>query len=136
MAGSKSNYLENALLNGVLGGPAFSLPSTVYAGLYTTAPSDGSPGVECSGSNYSRAAVPNDETHWPAAVGGVKHNGLDIIFPVATGSMGAVVGVGIFDAPSGGNLLYYAEIAPENQKTYATNDVPVIPAGAITITED
>jgi hypothetical protein len=136
MAGSKSNYLEGALLDHTLGGPNYARPASVFAALFTVAPGEGSAGTEFAGSNYSRAEIPNDASNWPAAVGGVKQNGLPVTFPVLTGTIGPVVGVALFDAATGGNMLYYADLAPENQKTFGTNDVPFLPAGAFTITED
>ena len=78
MAGGKSAYLQNALVNGVLGGSAFSLPSTVYICLSTAAwsvASTGSAMSEATGAGYSRLAVTNNSTNWPAASGGIKGNG-------------------------------------------------------------
>lgn len=136
MAGSKTNYLEDKLLDHVLGGGDYTRPATVYFALFTVAPGESGGGTECSGGGYARVAVTNDATNWPAASGGSKSNGLVVSFPVLTGSIGTVAGFGIFDASSGGNLLYYYEIPSGDQKSYDANDVPVIPVGAITITED
>jgi hypothetical protein len=45
-----------------------------------------------------------------------------------------VTHVGIYDAPTGGNLLYYSNLA--SAKTLAPNDVLSFAPGAITITLD
>lgn len=86
MAGSFSNYLENALLDHALGGGNYTRPATVYIALFTVAPSDAGGGTEVSGNNYSRAAVTNDATNFPAASGGAKSNGVAITFATPSGS--------------------------------------------------
>jgi len=88
MAGSKSNYLENKVLDHVLGGGDYTRPATVYVALYTVAPSDTGGGTEVTGGSYARAAVTNNSTNWPAASGGEKSNGTEITFETATASWG------------------------------------------------
>lgn len=134
MAGGKSDFLENELLDHVLGNAAYSAPSPVFVGLFTATPSDTGGGTEVSGSNYSRASVTNNATNFPAASGGLKSNGTDITFPVPSGSWGTIVAFGIFDASSGGNLLYWGPITP-NQAVVANATVKIL-AGALDITED
>ena len=57
MAGSASNYLENKLIDHSLGTTTFTKPTTVYAALYTVAPSDSSAGTEVTGGSYARQAI-------------------------------------------------------------------------------
>lgn len=134
MPGSKSDYLENKLLDLVLGAAAFSAPGTVYLALYTAAPTDAGGGTEVSGGSYARAAVTNNATNWPAASAGSKSNGAAISFTPATASWGTVVAVGIFDAPSAGNLLYWADLT--TSKAIGAGDTARFPAGSIVVTED
>lgn len=134
MAGSKSDYLENALLDHVLGGGDFSRPGTVYIALFTSAPTDSGGGTEVSGGGYSRKAVTNDATNWPSASGGSKSNGEDITFTQASGDWGTVVAFGIFDAESDGNLLYWGDLT--TSKDINSGDTAKFAAGSITITED
>src|SRR3972149_591973 len=75
MAGSKSDFLENELLDHVLGNAAYAAPATVYFGLYSVGPSDVGGGTELTGSGYARIAVTNNATNFPAASGGAKSNG-------------------------------------------------------------
>src|SRR3989304_5914505 len=75
MAGSKSDFLENELLDHVLGNAAYAAPATVYFGLYSVGPSDVGGGTELTGSGYARIAVTNNATNYPAASGGAKSNG-------------------------------------------------------------
>lgn len=107
--GSKSDYLEAAVLN-ILGGTTPTVPATVYVALFTTLPSDSGGGVEVSGGGYARVAVTNNSTNFPAASGGSKSNGTLIDFGTATLDWGDVIGWGIFDAASSGNLLWWGQL--------------------------
>lgn len=131
---SKSNYLENALLDHMLGGPDYTRPATVYFALYTTGPTDAGGGTEVSGGNYSRVAVTNNATNFPAASGGSKSNGTAIIFPTPSGSWGTVTHWGVFDASSGGNLLRYGALTVT--KTVDPGDQVSFPPGDLVCTED
>lgn len=131
---SKSNYLENALLDHQLGGPDYVRPATVYFALYTVAPTDAGGGTEVSGGNYSRPAVTNNVTNFPAASGGLKSNGTAISFPVPSSSWGLVTHFGIFDAPTGGNLLRWGPLT--QPKTIDPGDLVNFPPGELDCSED
>lgn len=133
MAGSKSDYLENKMLDLVLGGQAYTPPASLYFGLFTASPSDAGGGTEVSGNGYARVAVTNNLTNFPAASGGSKQNAAAVTWPTATGSWGVVVAVGIYDASSAGNLLYWTTIS---SKTVDSNDTVSIPVNNLTVTED
>lgn len=45
MAGSKSDYFENALLDYVFRGVSLGLGGSLYVALYTVAPTDSTPGT-------------------------------------------------------------------------------------------
>ncbi|MGC9361097.1 MAG: phage tail fiber protein [Anaerolineae bacterium] len=134
MAGSKSDYLENELLDHVLGGADYTRPATVYVALFTVAPSDTGGGTEVTGGSYARAEVTNNATNWPAASGGVKSNGVDITFPEATADWGTVVAFAIFDAATAGNMLYWGDLTAS--KTINSGDTAKFNAGELSITED
>lgn len=134
MAGSKSDYLEAKVLDHVLGGPDYTRPATIYVALYTTAPTDAGGGVEVSGGSYSRVAVTNNSTNWPATSGGTKSNGTSITFPTATASWGTVQAVGLLDAATGGNLLFWATLG--TPKSIGAGDTASFAAGALVLTED
>lgn len=142
MAGSKSNYLENKVLDHVLGGGDYTRPGSVYLALFTARGTDAdtedgiissSSLVEVSGGSYARLEVANDVTHFPAAVAGVKTNGTQIVFAQATASWGTVIAVGIYDALAG-NLLYWADL--DAPKLVSTDDIVVFDANSLTFTED
>lgn len=134
MAGSKSDYLENKLLDHVLGGGDYSRPATVYVALYTAAPTDAGGGTEVSGGSYARVAVTNNATNFPTASGGAKSNGTEITFPEATADWGTVVAFGILDAETAGNLLYWADLT--TSKTINSGDTAKFAVGDLDITED
>lgn len=121
-----SDYLESAWLNMLAQGQSFTPPAT-HVALFTTAPSDSGGGTEVSGGDYARQQVNQDgatQPYWnaPTDDGGpqvIDNNG-EIAFPQATADWGEVVAVGIYDAATGGNLLYYGTLA--SSKTVTTND--------------
>jgi hypothetical protein len=136
MAGSKTDYLENAVLNGVLGGPQYTLPATVYIALSTAAYSDAATGsamTEVAGNAYARIAVTNNATNWPLASGGSKSNGVVLTFPAATGTWGTITSFYICDATSAGNALYGGDLT--TARSVLTGDTASFAQSAITVTE-
>jgi hypothetical protein len=122
-----SNYLENALINAVLRNIPYTSPAAVYLALYTSDPTDANTGTEVTGGSYQRQQItfgaPND---------GMVSNSNEILFPVATANWGTVTHIGILDAATGGNLLFYGAVT--TPKTISTNDQLKINAGDISIT--
>lgn len=104
-----SDYTEKKILDLIFGNTAYSIPATLYIGLFTVTPADdGTGGTEVTGGSYARVALTNNTTNFPNATGGdpsTKSNGIAVTFPAATANWGTVVGVGIFDASTSGNLL-------------------------------
>jgi len=133
MAGSMSDYLENEILDHILGGADYARPATVYVALYTVAPTDAGGGTEVTGGSYARVAVTNNATNWPAAASGAKANGTAFAFPTATASWGTVVAFGIFDAATVGNLLYWGDLTVS--KVVGSGDTASFAIGDIDITQ-
>lgn len=134
MAGSFSDYLEDALLDHVLGGGDYTRPGTVYVALYTSAPTDSGGGTEVTGGSYARVAVTNNGTNWPSASGGAKSNGTAITFPTATASWGEIFAFGILDDPSAGNLLAWGDLSAS--KTVGDGDTAEFAIGDLDLTLD
>jgi len=130
---SKSTYLANTVLDLLLGGSAFSAPTTLYAALFTAMPSASGGGTEVSGTGYARAAVANTPANWPAAAAGAKSNGTAISFGTSGGSWGVVVGMALYDAATGGNLLYFLTLTIP--VTISANEAVQIPAGSFVVRE-
>lgn len=129
-----SDYLENKVLDHILGGADYTRPANVYYALYTAGPTDAGGGTQVTGNNYARVEVANNSTNFPASSSGQKQNGAIITFPTATGAWGTVSHVGIFDAASGGNLLMHAALS--STKVIENGDTPSWPVGALTFTLD
>jgi hypothetical protein len=103
-----TTYFSNSLLNYVFGasGSTVNQP-TMYLAAFAVLPGRIDPGREldaATNSGYSRAWI-NPNVGASAGHVNVGHNGFD----PATGNWEPVVGFGIFDLETGGNLLWYAE---------------------------
>lgn len=125
---AKSTYLENAVLNHFLRNSSTSSPTTVYVGLYTVTPTDAGGGTEVTGGSYARQAVT-----FAAPVSGVCSNTGAVTYPTATAGWGTVVAMGIFDASSAGNLLYYGALT--TSKVIDIGDQISFANAAISVTE-
>ncbi len=137
MAGSFADYLENKLLDHAFGGPDYTRPVTVYAALYTAAPSDTGGGTEVgtgTWTNYARIAITNNATNFPAAAAGAKSNGTAISWPAATASGAvSVVAAAILDASTAGNFMAWADLTT-SPKVVNNGDTPSFAAGDLDLT--
>ena len=127
MAGSASNYLENKLIDHSLGTTTFTKPTTVYAALYTVAPSDTGGGTEVTGGSYARQTIT-----FSAASSGSTSNNTNVDFntmPAAT-----VVAVAVLDAVTAGNLLYWGTLT--TNRTVTAGDSIRIASGALVVSLD
>ena len=108
-----TDYLEQAILNHIFRGSAFSAPSTLYVALHTVDPTDSTTGTEVSGGAYARVAVTCNTTNWsaPGAAGSIN-NAQPISWAQATANWGTVGAVSFWDASSGGNMLLWLDISP------------------------
>ena len=103
---SASDYLEVKLLDLVFNGTTYTPPSNVFVGIFTSAPTDAGGGTQVGDRQAASFA---------AASGRTAATDADLTFPAVTGEVGWV---GIFDAATGGNLLFWGAV-----------DTPVDPAG-------
>jgi len=129
VADAKTTYLSNAMLNAVLRNVAFTSPATVYAGLHTAqANPEAGTVTEVVGGSYGRQAVT-----FGAPSSGISSNTADVVFAIASAPWGTIMGGGIYDAATVGNLLYYGTLAVA--KVVNTNDQFKFLAGSITAQE-
>lgn len=132
-----SQYLENARLNWLKGTAFPAAPATMYIALYTVAPSDSGGGTEVSGGAYARASIAS--TGWGAISGGgtspeqISNSGV-VSFPTPTASWGTVVAFAIFDAATGGNMLYWNTFT--SSTTINAGASVSFGAGSLTVMED
>jgi hypothetical protein len=136
MASGKSDYLENGLLNHIFNGASMTSPgATLYVSAHTAAVADDGSGAEVStsGTAYAREAVTKNTTNFPTTSTGTISNGTAITFDVATGNWGTVTSIGIWDAITAGNLLYWGDLTAS--QTVNTGNQFSIPAGDLDISE-
>lgn len=134
---SLSNYTENELLDHLLGKGTrdFSSPTTLAVALFTAltgteSTTDEPTFTEVSGNGYARTAV----TFGAASLGSAS-NSADVTFPTANGGdFGTITHIGVYDATSGGNLLFYGALTVS--KTVQDGDTFEIKASNLTVTLD
>jgi len=128
-----STYLENKILDEVFGKTDYVAPTTLYLALSTTTPTKANTNVtEPTGGGYSRYAITNNVTNFPAASGSSKANGAVFNFPEATGAWGTVTNWVVYDASTGGNLICFGNIT--TPKSIDVGDTPSFNTGTLTIT--
>lgn len=137
MAGNASTYLQAARQNWYKGTTYPAAPTNVYVALFTAMPTQaGAGGTEVSGTGYARQAI-SAASGWGAISGGTTGpwsiaNAGTTNFGNAGSAWGTVLGFGIYDASTSGNLLYVANFG---SSVIISNGAPVsFAAGAITIT--
>ena len=97
----KSDFHKNQIVN-YLRGTNLTAPANVYVALSTTPIADDGTGItEPVGNGYARTIVVFDA---PAL--GISVNQL-VTFPQASGSWGTLTHFALFDAVTGGNMLYH-----------------------------
>lgn len=116
-----TTYLANKILDGVLRGSAnWVRTSNLHFALFTERPTAAGGGTEVSGGSYARvlvtatAAAGNFEmtlgANNSATAGNHLFNAKVISWPRPTLAWGEIVSYGIYDASSGGNLLWYDDL--------------------------
>ena len=134
--GIQSNYLEASIADAILSrSTSIPAPATLYFALFTAMPDEnGLNGQEVpinTTTGYQRRAVTNSEEEFPAvsdystseALKGVKYNvskANSIAFLPALSDWGDIVGFGIYDASTGGNLLISSPL--DTARTVVRND--------------
>ena len=126
---SKTDFLEDSMLNHVLRNTAYTPASTIYVALFTATPGEAGGGSEVTGNNYARKAVT-----FGAPSAGTITNSADVVFDQASGSWGTISYFALFDALTNGNMLYYGALT--SSKTINSGDQLKFAAGGITVTED
>ncbi len=126
----KTTYACDNVINVLLRNTPFTPPVQVHCGLFLVAPTDPDDGgTEVSGNGYARQVV-----SFGVPASGSSSNLADVVFPVnIVADWGTVVAFGIFDASSGGNLLYYANLS--SSRDVVVNDQMRFPTGQLVAEE-
>ncbi len=120
---SLTNYGENRILG------LYSGDGKHYLALFTAAPGEAGGGTEVSGGAYAR-----QEVTFAAASNGSMKNNAAIEFPTATANWGTAVAWGLYDAATGGNLVWYGAI--DTPKDLLAGDIYRINTGNLTLKMD
>jgi hypothetical protein len=123
-----SDYLEVALLNATLNGVAFTAVNNPYVSLHTADPTDAGTGTEVSGGSYARTTA---SFATASGTSGLVATDADVTFPTATATWGTVGWIGLWDAASGGNMLYHTAL--DASKTIDSGDIFKITTGNLTV---
>lgn len=140
----KSDYLATAVLRHLARNTGLAVPATVYVSLHTATLNKNGTGAEVSGGGYARVACSTGASGTgsgavfgaPAANGANQRvsNASAITFPSPTANWGTVTDFGIWDAASGGNLLYAGTLA--TSRTINNGDqAPAFAIGSLTVDE-
>ncbi len=123
-----SDYLENEILDHILGTGAFTMP-TVYLALFTSDPGEapGSPSGEVVGSGYARQACA-----FGAAASGQASNSAQEQFTASGGDWGAITHWALYDAVADGNMLVYGAL--DTSRTINDGDTLQVDAAGLVVT--
>ncbi len=128
MALQKTNFLEDEIVDHILGTGSFTSPAAVYLALFSVAPGEAGGGTELTGNGYARQAIEFD-----ASSGGIGSNTNTETFTAAGGAWLAIVGHAIMDALTVGNMLYFEDSV--SGPTLADTDKYEFDPGDITVQE-
>jgi hypothetical protein len=108
-----SDYLEGQIRAHIFRTASFTKPTALYIGLFTGAPSDSGGGTEVTGGSYARVQRDPLDANWTAtsSTDGITTNAAAITFAEPTANWGTVSHFAIFDASSGGNMLFHGELS-------------------------
>ena len=133
MAGSLSDYAENAILDHLLMRTTFTQPTNLYVGLSTSTIADASTGGACgetTGTDYLRVVM----NSWDTASSRATENTDVVTFAEAGGDWGTITDWFVADATVDGNIIAYGTFSTE--KAVGTGDNASIAAGGIDISVD
>jgi hypothetical protein len=137
MSFAASDYLEGQIIAHIFRTATFTKPTGLWIALFTVTPTDAGGGTEVTGGSYARVARAPLDANWAAPVSGngTTSNVAVVTFPTPTANWGTAVAVGIFDAVTVGNLLFWGPMT--TPKTINNGDAaPSFNPGSIVIAFD
>ena len=131
---AKSDYLEAANLDHIFRTASLSKPASIHISLHTADPGEDGAGAEVSGGSYARVQVGPSDATWNRTNNTVS-NAAQITFPTPSANWGTITHTGVWDASSGGNLLYKAALSTSKTVNNG-DDAPFFAAGDLSYSED
>jgi hypothetical protein len=127
-----TRYLRKKLGDHATGKAGFTMPTTVYAALFTADPTDaGLLTNEVSGTAYARQQITMKMGAFDATTG-IATSSADIDFGSPGSEWGTGAYIGIMDASTSGNMLYKEQITNPRSMTSGGRSVKFL-AGQLTI---
>ena len=117
--------LANKLANATVANVSYTSPGNVYTALYSTAPTVSTTGTEITGNGYARQV-----TAFGSPTDGNISSSANVSFSCTGNNWPTVVSVAITDASTGGNIMYFQDIAARNIKV---GDTLTFGSGNITV---
>jgi hypothetical protein len=124
--GSFSDYLEDELLDHILGTGAWTPPTTVYLALSKADPTDAGSGLNEPGENYARKTI----AFGAAASRSVTQSGT-VTFDQATGNWGTITHYALMSAVTSGNMLAHGSLSAS--KEIVTGNTPSVAASEVVV---
>src|SRR3954471_21481324 len=104
MAGFTTDW-QQKVLDHSTGKASIGAALPVHIALFIVPPTDAGGGTECNYTGYGRVAT--SAATWNAAAGTAASNAQAVGFGACTGGRNEVVAFRAYDAPTGGNLLWW-----------------------------
>lgn len=135
-----SDYSETNIIQSLLRGIAMPLPTGIHLAMFTADPTDANVtanevtvGALPAYTRQNAAAAGTIDTGWTAPADGVTSNAKVITFQPNNGASAVTVThLGIYDAATGGNLLFHSPMV--NSKTLQVGDVLSFGIGTLVVT--
>jgi hypothetical protein len=116
-----TDYLVNKAIDHVFRTDTWAKPAGLWLALFTTVTTKAGGGTEVVGGSYARQPLAPLNANWYSTQGtlsasssgtsGQTSNGAAFTFPVATVNWGILYGIGLMDAVSAGNMLFYGVLS-------------------------
>lgn len=128
-----TTYQQSRMLSRAFGSVAYTEPTVLYL-LISTTPilENGTGATEPTDPSYARVAIDNNTSNWGNLISGTgRQNAVDVEWNAATVNQGTIIYIGIADALTAGNILYYSELVVA--KPVGIDDVLRAAAGNIQV---
>jgi len=146
VSGGMTDYLSNKLIDLLWRGQSYTWPSAVYVSRFTADPTNAGGGTEVAGGGYLRVTLLSatstlsgtqspGSTSASSGTGGRTSNNAALTWPAPTANQGTTLSLGVHDAPSAGNLLFWAPVA-EPRTVNNGGPAPSVAADDLGITLD
>lgn len=132
LMGDMTNSEESAYLSYRFKGGAMTALANSYVGLFSASPGETGGGTEISGNGYARLAMA--QADWGAVTDAEPStiaNAAQKNFAQATADWATILSIGIFDASTAGNLMYFKVLG--TSKTVNNGDTAKFNAGALIV---